>query len=191
MPKPLHESTRLVEVDAGDTSAPNRRMIQIITPGWGSSGYYSAEVLERAAENKVIPAGTHMYLNHASESERHDRPERDVEKIAAVLVEDATWDGTRLAGPADLIGPHAELIEALAPYIGVSISGLADASAGRFGGQLELPLDWPGPEGRMRRASVLDGALDAVKNKYGTGAVTRAVLVGRDSGFEAPQLPDA
>lgn len=124
MPKPLRESTRLVEVDSAESTS-TRKMIQIITPGWGSSGYYSAEVLERAAANKVIPAGTHMYLNHASESERHDRPERDVEKIAAVLVEDATWDGTRLAGPADLIGPHAELIESLAPYIGVSISGSA------------------------------------------------------------------
>jgi DNA polymerase-4 len=70
--------------------------------------------------------------------------------------------------------------------IGVSISGLADASTE----QLELPLEWPGPEGVLRRGAVLDGALDAVKDKYGTGAVTRAVLIGRDGGFEAPQLPD-
>jgi hypothetical protein len=125
MPKPLHESTRLVEVGAPSEAKPNRRNIQIITPGWGSSGYYSPEVLEQAATDKVIPAGTHMYLNHASESERTDRPERDVEKIAAVLVEDATWDGTRLLAAADLMGPHAELIESLAPYIGVSISGSA------------------------------------------------------------------
>jgi len=38
---------------------------------------------------------------------------------------------------------------------------------------------------------VLDGALDAVKDKYGTGALTRAVLLGSDSGIEAPLLPDA
>lgn len=124
MPKQLHESTRLVEVDS-PTSTATRKMIQIITPGWGSSGYYSAEVLERAAKNRVIPAGTKMYLNHASVSERSDRPERDVEKIASVLVEDAIWDGTRLMAPADVMGPHAEMIESLAPYIGVSISGSA------------------------------------------------------------------
>ena len=70
--------------------------------------------------------------------------------------------------------------------IGVSISGLADARTE----QLELPLEWPGPEGARRRTSILDGALDAVKDKYGTGAVTRAVLLGRASGIEAPQLPD-
>jgi len=71
--------------------------------------------------------------------------------------------------------------------IGVSISGLTDASTE----QLELPLDWPGREGQLRRAAVLDGALDAVKDKYGTGALTRAVLLHRDSGIEAPLLPDA
>jgi hypothetical protein len=124
MPKPLSESTRLVaEATTGGTG--NRKKIQIITPGWGSSGYYSAAVLERAATDKVIPAGTHMYLNHASESERTDRPERDVEKIAAVLSEDATWDGSRLLAEAEIMGPHAELIDSLAPYIGVSISGSA------------------------------------------------------------------
>jgi len=124
MSKPIREVGGLLEA-AASTAAPTRRNIQIITPGWGSSGYYSAEVLERAATNKVIPAGTHMMLNHMSESEKRDRPEGDVEKIGAVLVEDAAWDGRRLWGPADLIGPHAELIESLAPYIGVSISGSA------------------------------------------------------------------
>ncbi len=124
MPKLLREKGRLLEATTTADGAV-RRPVQIITPGWGSSGYYSAEVLERAADEKVIPAGTHMYLNHASATEASDRPERDVEKIAAVLVEDATWDGSRLIAEAEIMGPHAELIEALAPYIGVSISGSA------------------------------------------------------------------
>ena len=135
MSNQLREATGLIEAATTKAGAV-RRNVQIITPGWGSSGYYSAEVLERAATNRVIPAGTHMYLNHASESERHDRPERDVEKIAAVLVEDAQWDGVRLVAPAELIGPHAELIEALVPYIGVSISGSAtDISIGEAEGR--------------------------------------------------------
>jgi DNA polymerase-4 len=70
--------------------------------------------------------------------------------------------------------------------IGVSISGLSDAHTD----QLELPLEWPGPEGALRRASVLDGALDAVKDKYGAAAVMRAVLLGAEPGIEAPTLPD-
>lgn len=133
--KALRERGRLLEATTSQAGAV-RRPIQIITPGWGSSGYYSAEVLERAAANRVIPKGTHMYLNHASESERTDRPERDIEKIAAVLVEDATWDGNRLIADAELMGPHAEMIEALKPYIGVSISGSAtDISIGEAEGR--------------------------------------------------------
>ena len=71
--------------------------------------------------------------------------------------------------------------------IGVSVSGLSDASTE----QPELPLEWPGPERAVRRSSILDGALDRVKDKYGSAAVTRAVLLGRDAGIEAPLLPDA
>ena len=135
MPKPLRERGRLLEATSTDSGAV-RRPIQIITPGWGSSGYYAAEVLQEAAANKVIPAGTHMYLNHASESERTDRPERDVRDIAAVLVEDARWDGQRLIAEADLLGANGELIEASGPYIGVSISGSAtDISIGEAEGR--------------------------------------------------------
>lgn len=135
MPQPLSERGRLLEATGTDATSTRRR-IQIITPGWGSSGYYSADVLERAASNKVIPAGTHMYFDHASDSERSDRPERSVRDIAAVLTEDATWDGSGLFADADILGPHAELIEALAPYIGVSISGSAtDISIGEAEGR--------------------------------------------------------
>lgn len=123
MPQPIREAGQLLAQATGQ--AATRRTIQIITPGWGSSGHYSAAVLQEAATNRVIPAGTHMYFNHASASEAQDRPERDVRDIAAVLVEDARWDGHRLFADADILGPHAELIEALAPYIGVSISGSA------------------------------------------------------------------
>ncbi len=36
----------------------------------------------------------------------------------------------------------------------------------------------------------LDGALDEVRERFGTGAVTRAVLLGRDQGISMPLLPD-
>ena len=79
--------------------------------------------------------------------------------------------------------------------IGISISGLSDAHAPGSGVQPELPLDWTGPGRRSHAPGVLDGtldgALDAVKNKYGTGAVTRAVLIDRDGGVAVPLLPDA
>jgi len=48
--------------------------------------------------------------------------------------------------------------------------------------QLELPF---GPD----RAS-LDGALDAVRDRFGSSSVTRGVLVGKDPGLVMPMLPD-
>jgi DNA polymerase-4 len=62
--------------------------------------------------------------------------------------------------------------------IGVALSNLADDR----GGQLVLPLD--------RRAAALDAALDEVRDRFGSGAITRAVLLGRDQGLTMPLLPD-
>jgi DNA polymerase-4 len=62
--------------------------------------------------------------------------------------------------------------------VGVSLTNLEDA--GRV--QLALTDDW--------RPYALDAALDEVRNRYGSAAVTRAVLVGRDPGIAMPLLPD-
>jgi DNA polymerase-4 len=49
--------------------------------------------------------------------------------------------------------------------------------------QLALPLD-------RRQPAALDGALDRVRDRFGSAAVTRAVLVGRGEGMTVPLLPD-
>jgi DNA polymerase-4 len=36
----------------------------------------------------------------------------------------------------------------------------------------------------------LDAAIDAIRERFGKAAVTRAVLLGRDQGLEVPLLPD-
>jgi DNA polymerase-4 len=36
----------------------------------------------------------------------------------------------------------------------------------------------------------LDRAVDAIRDRYGSAAITRAVLLGRDPGFSMPLLPD-
>ncbi|MGA8113068.1 MAG: DNA polymerase IV [Actinocatenispora sp.] len=62
--------------------------------------------------------------------------------------------------------------------VGVSVGNLDDGHE-----QLELPLD------RLRGAE-LDAALDAVRTRFGSGAVTRGTLLGRDTGQAMPMLPD-
>ena len=63
MPVAITESRTYAEA-ATPATGPGRLAVQIINPGWGSSGYYSQDVLEAAARDRVFPAGTHMYINH-------------------------------------------------------------------------------------------------------------------------------
>lgn len=61
--------------------------------------------------------------------------------------------------------------------IGVAVTNLDDSP------QLTLPLE------RRSRAE-LDAAVDEVRERFGTTALTRAVLLGRDQGPAVPLLPD-
>src|SRR4051794_24292318 len=63
--------------------------------------------------------------------------------------------------------------------VGIAVSNLEDDWAI----QLVLPLD--GLDG-----AGLDAALDEVRERFGSGAITRAVLLGRDPGLTVPLLPD-
>jgi len=63
--------------------------------------------------------------------------------------------------------------------VGVTVTNLEDA--GRR--QLELPFEPDAGE-------ALDAALDEVRRRFGSSAVSRAVLLGRDPGLTVPLLPD-
>jgi DNA polymerase-4 len=63
--------------------------------------------------------------------------------------------------------------------VGVAVGNLDDDGAV----QLTLPFD-------RRSGGALDAALDDVRERFGSGAVTRAVLLGRDKGLSVPLLPD-
>jgi DNA polymerase-4 len=63
--------------------------------------------------------------------------------------------------------------------VGVAVGDLDD------GGAVQLPL----PIGRHLGVS-LDVALDEVRDRFGSAAVTRAVLLGREPGLSVPLLPD-
>lgn len=136
MPKSIREA-HPVSVREADAQKSGRLQVGFITPGWGSSGYYSQKVLENAAAAKVFPAGTQMFLDHPGEAEAYDRPERSVRDLAAVLTEDAVWDGERLAGEVQVFGPFVDMLtdENFAKAIGVSIRALAEVTTGEAEGR--------------------------------------------------------
>ena len=102
----------------------------------------------------------------------------------------ATRSHTLLAATDEtpsLIAAARELYEAAAPMIeargltliGVSLGNLED----RDSPQLVLPVDGA-------RAGAIDSTVDLVRDRFGSGAITRGSLVGRDPGITVPLLPD-
>jgi DNA polymerase IV len=63
--------------------------------------------------------------------------------------------------------------------VGVAVDNLDDTGVA----QLVLPLE-------RRSPSALDAAIDEVRDRFGSAAITRAALLGRDPGWTMPMLPD-
>jgi DNA polymerase IV len=63
--------------------------------------------------------------------------------------------------------------------VGISVANLDDADAL----QLALPFD-------RRESEALDAVVDLVRERFGSAAITRGVLVGRAPGIAMPLLPD-
>ena len=87
---------------------------------------------------------------------------------------------TILATARGLLATAMPMIETRGiTLLGVALGNLDDDGAI----QLALPLD-------RARPSALDAALDDIRDRFGSAAITRAVLVGRDQGLTVPLLPD-
>lgn len=109
--------------EAAVRSAGDTIRIRIISPGWGSSGYYSPSVLEKAAP--LYKSGTKMFLNHPTRSEAKERPERDLNQLAGYLSTDAKYERNGAYGPglyadAKLMPGQVDFIKSAAPVIGIS-----------------------------------------------------------------------
>jgi DNA polymerase-4 len=88
--------------------------------------------------------------------------------------------GTILAAARGLLVAATPLIESQGlTLVGIAVTNLDDERAV----QLVLPFD-------RDVEGALDTALDEVRERFGTSAVTRAVLLGRDQGIAMPLLPD-
>jgi DNA polymerase IV len=91
----------------------------------------------------------------------------------------------RTADTRTIMATARDLLTAAMPMIerdGITLLGITLGNLeNELAGQLELELN-------PQRA--LDSVLDAVRDRYGTASITRAVLLGRDPGLTVPLLPD-
>lgn len=118
--------------------------IKIIEPGWGSSCYYPADVLERDGPG-VFTRGTQMFWDHMTEQEMTEQPEGELNNLASVLETDARWEPDNPNGPglyadAKVFGPYDEKLDDLGPHIGTSINTTGLAESGEAEGREGMVL---------------------------------------------------
>lgn len=130
----LTESRPSLLVEATATAGVYR--VQLINPGWGSSGFYSSQILAEAARTKVFGAGLHMYADHPTAVENEERPERSVRDLWGVLTSDATiGTGGSLVAEAKVFAPYRPLVDDMKESIGLSIRALGQFEMGEAEGR--------------------------------------------------------
>jgi DNA polymerase-4 len=94
---------------------------------------------------------------------------------------EATADTMTLltAGRTLLVDARAMILRRGITLIGITFSNLFRDDAV----QLALPFD-------VWRTPAIDAAMDGLRDRFGSTAVTRAVLLGRREGLSPPLLPD-
>lgn len=130
--------TETAPLPAAQSAAKSGRLaLNVITPGEGSSGYYTADVLKNAVGDRVWPAGTKVYFDHPTEADTYARPERTVRDLVAVLTEDATWDEQAQAVVSQMqpFAPYVPLMTdpAFVAAVGMSIRAMAESRHGQVG----------------------------------------------------------
>ncbi len=172
MPQTLKETAALSAAPVA--GKPGRLLVTLITPGQGSSGYYEPAVLEAAGRDGVFPAGTQMFLDHPTESEAFERPERSVKDLGAVLAEDARWDADlqALVAEADTFSQHRDLLTEMQAHIGVSVRAAGEVSeaGGRRNVTQLVPssgntVDFVTRAGRGGSFTVLESARPSLVNR--------------------------
>jgi hypothetical protein len=108
---------RFNESTTAPVKAGNNWRAILITPGQGSSGFYSESMLREFGPT-AFPKGTHSYVDHPKD----ESDGRSPKNLMAVLAEDAHYvDGVGLVAELAVMEHWKEFVEAVAPYTGLSI----------------------------------------------------------------------
>lgn len=116
-----------------DATADGTLPVVVMTPGQGSSAYYTEDVIRRDI-SAALPAGTHVYLDHLREGET-----RSAERLLGYLTEDTAVDenghATNRLKP---LSKHREWLEEVKHLVGLSISLSGDGRYGEVDGRKTL-----------------------------------------------------
>lgn len=125
---------KIREAATATRRGPGRILLTLITPGQGSSGTYTPEVLATAAAERAFPRGTLGMIDHDTPTEAMERPEGSLRNLAIVLEEDAyIGDGGALQAEAKVASAWRDLVDDFHEHIGASIYAAADIKVNESG----------------------------------------------------------
>lgn len=178
------------EAAAAGVLTGSRQEITLITPGWGSSGYYSPALLEQAAKDRVFPKGTQSHIDHDGEMARYEQPAGSLTRLAAALTEDARWEPNwvdpdnpgpipgRLVAETAVMPNWREFLLAAKEFIGNSIAAAATFTKGEVDGRKGNIVEalHPSPLNRVDYVTVAGrgGRISAVLESAFTRKVSEA-----------------
>jgi hypothetical protein len=115
--------------------------IKVISPGTGSSAHYPAKVVEQMAP--LVKPGTLMFWNHQTPGQEAERPEGDLDHLAAIITKQGEWMDNGPKGPgvyaeAKVMADYAQKVEERAPHIGLSIRAGGTTTGKTVNGKPEL-----------------------------------------------------
>lgn len=151
--------------------------IKIASPGWGSSGYYTKELLERDGP-KAFGVGTQMFWDHPTAAEERDRPEGSLRSLAAMVTSTPTFleegpNGPGLYGTAKVFSGFKEAVDELGPHIGLSM---------RAAGKVREGFEAEGRKGRLVEQIVHGKSVDFVTQAGRGGEVVSLFESYREGG---------
>lgn len=163
MPKKIREAATATR------RGPGRILLTLISPGQGSSGDYTPEVLATAATERAFPRGTLGMIDHDTPTEMMERPEGSLRNLAIVLEEDAyIGEGGALQAEAKVASAWRDLVDDFHEHIGASIFASAEISVNESGQKIVERII-PNPFNRADLVTVagrggkIDQVLEAAK----------------------------
>jgi hypothetical protein len=134
--------TRLKEAvsNATELSSGKYRVKLIAADKWGSSAFYTSEVLKRDG-SRVFHKGLHMYQDHLSESEQWDRPEGSIANLVGVLDSDGQFEENGPEGPglyadAQFYPSYVTRIAEIKKDVGLSVDAQGLTESGERDGRV-------------------------------------------------------
>jgi hypothetical protein len=107
-----------------------KRRIRLISEGQGSSGYYSGSLLERDGA-AAFPKGTHIYLDHLTDSQYEDRQgSHSILDLVGVTISDAVFEEGALNADANFFSNFSSLVEEMREHIDLSIEAAGEVKEG-------------------------------------------------------------